>query len=229
MLQPFSGQRRIDAAKDVLTDVVTNDLPPGIPVALRWFRQGQKSCASELAVPLGPLDPTTMATTIDSVDVRKVTGTPLAAAIEAVRHDLGRVSGPRIVILVSDGKESCGGDPSAAVEGLIAEGYDVTVNVIGIGLDRRTRKQVARLAALGHGSYFQADDPGSLGDAIAKAVSAPFQVFDAEARLVGQGTVDGEPVQLPAGTYQVVVLMEPVLTFDSVVLEAGGSLELTVP
>ena len=64
MLERIRGERRIDIAKRVLTDLVTRDLPPGIPVALRVFADKAKSCDTELAVPLGPLDPAAMAAVI---------------------------------------------------------------------------------------------------------------------------------------------------------------------
>jgi Mg-chelatase subunit ChlD len=37
--------------------------------------------------------------------------TPLAAALERVAADLSEVDGPKIVVLVTDGEETCGGNP----------------------------------------------------------------------------------------------------------------------
>jgi len=220
---------RIDAAKAVLTRLVREELPPGIPVALRWFRQEPRACATELAVPLGPLDPEAMATTIEGIRLRRSIGTPLAAAIEAVAGDLASVTGPRIVVVVSDGRESCKGDPEAAVRELRAQGYDVTVNAVGLGLSREDRKRIRRLATLGGGGYFDAKGAGQLDDAIAASVSAPFEVRDATGELVGRGVVNGPSLELPPGTYQVTVLTEPPHVFETVVLESGSGATLTLP
>ena len=53
--------------------------------------------------------------------------TPLAYALEQVRGDLAGVRGERAVVLVTDGIESCGGDPAAAARALRAEGVPVHV------------------------------------------------------------------------------------------------------
>jgi Mg-chelatase subunit ChlD len=220
---------RIDAAKDVLTRLVREELPPGVPVALRWFRQAKGSCDTELAVPLGPLDPEAMASTIDGIHLRTSVRTPLAAAIEAVAGDLASVTGPRIVVVVSDGQESCKGDPEAAVRALRAQGVDVTINVVGIGLSKEDRKRIRRLATLGGGSYFDARGAGQLDDAIRGAVSAPYEVRDASGTIVGRGIVNGPALELPPGTYRVTVLTEPPYEFEAVVLESGSGATLTLP
>ena len=89
-------------------------------------------------------------------EIDKTVRTPLAAAIAAVAGDLAAVTGPRIVIIVSDGQESCGGDPEAAVRSLVEQGFDVSVNVVGLDLDRRTRRRISKLAAIGNGAYYDA-------------------------------------------------------------------------
>jgi len=156
--------------------------------------------------------------------------TPLAKAIRSVAADLEGVTGPRIVIVVSDGAESCGGDPAKEVRRLRATGTDVTLNVVGLALDdRATRRAVRRLAALGGGTYFDARDPDEVAQAIRTAVSAPFQVFDSEGVLVGGGTVGGGAIELPPGTYQVVVLTEPRMTYEGIVIEQEGAVTVTLP
>src|SRR4029450_8056803 len=60
-----------------------------------------------------------------------------ASPIARVAPDLAGVSGPRIVVVLSDGAENCGGNPAQAIRKLRREGLDVTVNVVGLGLDRQ--------------------------------------------------------------------------------------------
>ncbi|MET0773138.1 MAG: hypothetical protein ABWZ82_08650, partial [Candidatus Limnocylindrales bacterium] len=112
------------------------------------------------------------------------------------------------------------GDPSRAVRRLRAHGI-ATVNIVGMGLDRTTRRQMRRLARLGGGSYFDARDASGLERAITVAVSAPFSVTDGSGRTVATGTVGGSPVQLPPGTYRVIVAAEPQVVFDAVVVSEG--------
>lgn len=229
MLERFGGKRRIDIAKSVLQSLVLENLPAGVPVALRVFTQRPKSCASELAVPLGPLNPAAMAATIGRLSVKRSVNTPLAAAIARVGSDLSAVTGPRIVVVVSDGQESCGGNPTKAVRSLRAGGADVTLNIVGLGLDKASRKAIGKLARLGGGTYFDARDPDQLAKAIGAATSAPFAVYDAAGTKVAGGIVNGEPVPLPPGSYKVVVLTDPEVTYDAVVVETGAGLILTLP
>jgi hypothetical protein len=228
MLQKIGGTRRIDAAKRVLVDLVHDDLVPGTPVALRWFEQKRNSCDTELAVPLGPLDPDSMATRIEDVRINKTVRTPLADAIDHVPDDLAGVSGRRIVVIVSDGRESCKGDPEASVQRLVDQGFDVTVNVVGLGVDSRTRKQIRRLASAGGGTYFDARKADQLDDAIGAALSAPVEVYDAAGALVGSGIVNGPALVLPPGTYRVVVSGASQVTFDSVVVTSDEARTLTL-
>lgn len=228
MLERLGRQRRIDVAKSVLRELVSEGLRPGTPVSLRVFRQVRKSCDTELAAPLGPLDPEVMLSLIDSLGAIRGIGTPLAAAIEALAEDLGTAPGPRIAVVVSDGQESCGGDPEAAVRSLATRGVDVRLNIVGLDLDRKTRKRIARLAGLGNGTYFDARDPGGLSRAIASAVSPPVQVIASDGTVVATGTLDGETIDVPPGIYRVDVLGDPVRTFDPVLVTSGETARITL-
>ena len=82
MLERLGRQRKIDVARKVLTDLVTRRLPAGAPVAFRVFGDaraggaGGDPCATLLAVPLSPLDPSALADRIASLDVVQATDTP---------------------------------------------------------------------------------------------------------------------------------------------------------
>jgi Mg-chelatase subunit ChlD len=228
MLDRLGRRRRIDVAKRVLAGLVAEQLRPGTPVALRVFRQERGSCETDLAVPLSPLDRDAMASTIEAIDIGRGVGTPLAAAIEAVAGDLSAVSGPRVVIVVSDGQESCGGDPEAAVRSLVEQGFDVTVNVVGLDLDRASRRRIARLADIGAGEYYDARDPAGLEQALKGALGAPYVILDASGVEVGRGTVDGPAVELPPGTYRI-TLAGAAAALDAVILESGERETVTVP
>lgn len=229
MLARLGGTTRIVAAKEVLTRLVREQLPAGTPVAMRWFRQSRRSCDTELAAPLGPLDPDTLAGTIDGIRIDRSVRTPLAAAIEAVPDDLRSATGPRIVVVVSDGRESCGGDPERAVETLRDQGFDVTVNVVGLGLSKADRQRMRRLAELGGGAYFDARRADQLDEALRSAVSAPFEVLDDIGTVVARGSVNGPGVALPPGTYRVLVRTDPEQAFETVVLRAGETSSLELP
>ena len=57
--------------------------------------------------------------------------TPLAASVRSAAEVLDYRSTPGIVVLVTDGNETCGGRPCALGEELAQTSYDLTVHVIG--------------------------------------------------------------------------------------------------
>ena len=132
--------------------------------------------------------------------------TPIGQSLELVASDLASVSGKRLIVLVTDGEETCGGDAAAAIEALQATGIDVRVNIVGFAIDDAALAETFRYwATLGAGSYHEAASADDLAESMAAALRAPFTVTDSDGNLVASGTVGGEPIELVAGDYQVTV------------------------
>jgi hypothetical protein len=169
-----------------------------------------------------------MKSAIRNLPSRKTAKSPIAKAIEMAPKDLRDAEGHRVVVLVTDGKEDCGGDPAAAIVALREAGYTSTVHLIGyaLGEDQEVRDALAAWAALGGGRYLEAPDRASLAQAFETVTTAPYLVFDDEDMLVAQGLVGDEGVEIDAGVYRVEVLSDPPMTFDEVVLEAGATIDL---
>jgi Mg-chelatase subunit ChlD len=215
-------QSRIAIAKRVLRTLVSTTLPEGLPVALRTFDPASR-CGSRLVTPLGPLDRKRMLDTVSGVRIVRKTRTPIAATLQQVAGDLSGAQGTAIVVLVTDGAETCKGDPEAVIRDLVASGLDVRLNIVGFAIDDEDlRQQLAAWARLGGGEAFSADDADSLGRGIAAALAAPFRVLDATGAEVAHGVVGGDPVSLSPGSYTVEVLTEPVRTYSEVVIAPGG-------
>ncbi|MFN8620889.1 MAG: VWA domain-containing protein [Chloroflexota bacterium] len=238
MLKEIKGERRIDLAKQVLADLVTNRLPAGAPVAVRILGDvtGKDVCGTSLIVPLRPLDPASVVAKVTGIDVIQATDTPLGQALRAVPDDLAGSAGTRIVLLITDSEEVwpnpdlCGEDPAAAVKALRGRGIDARLNIVGLQVaSKKASKQLKGWARAGNGSYFTAKDADTLGRSIRTAVSAPFRILDQNGNEVASGTVDGDPVAVKPGTYSVVVLSDPVQRFDGVDIKPGGSASLQLP
>jgi len=234
MRDQTNGERRIDAAKAVLTDLVQDKLPRGAPVALRILGSKDDPCGTRLAIPLSPLDPDRVSELVGRIRVDQAADTPLGDAIAAVATDLEGSTGTKILLLITDSeevwphKDLCGRDPAEAIKGLRAAGIDVRVNVVGLSVDsRQAQRQMRRWAEIGNGAFFRADDTGSLGRAVDTALSAPFVVHDTQGDEVASGTVNGDTVELPPGTYEVVVLTEPRLVIPGVVVTSNQTAEVT--
>lgn len=143
--------------------------------------------------------------------------TPIADSLKAIESDLKGASTGAAIILVTDGEETCGGDPAKVIKDLQAKGFDVNLNIVGFAIDDATLAgQFESWADLGGGRYFAADDQEGLSTAIEEALRIPFTVYDQGGNNVAQGQVGGKPVQLEQGFYRVVVNTSPSQTFDKI-------------
>ncbi|MFV2062479.1 MAG: VWA domain-containing protein [Chloroflexota bacterium] len=234
MLKKLAGERRIDIARDSLRSLIGEALADDVPVALRTFGgKGKKKaarCQTRLTLPLQPLVRQDMLELIGKLNAKKKTKTPIAAALAEVADDLAGVRGPRSVILVTDGDETCGGDPIESIEALQAAGIDINLNIVGFALDDEELKlRMAAWAEAGDGTYFDAAGADELATAMATALSAPFRVYGPDGEIFEGGTVGGDPILIDPGTYRVEVLADPPFEFDEVVVGAGESIELVLP
>jgi hypothetical protein len=223
MLQRLSGKRRIDIAKDVITDLITNKLEPGTPFALRVFGHREAdSCRTDLELPLGPLDKDKALALIKNVGAKNKAKTPIGASLEQVAQDLAGAGDQRIVLLVTDGEETCDGDPAAVIEELKAAGMDLRVNIVGFAIDETSLKQTFRLwANLGGGEYFDAGSAEALNASLTGALQTPFDVFNQAGDTVAGGLVDGEPIDLPAGSYRIQTRETPPRVLEEVEVPSG--------
>ena len=209
---------RIAVAKDGLTEFVENTLPTGMSTALRVFGnlEGDLACQTDLMVPYGPLDRGTMVAAINEVDPQFNANTALAASLLAVRDDLAAASEQnRTIVLVTDGDETCGGDPEAAIAALAADGFDVQVNIIGFAVsDPELKARLEGWATAGNGQYYDAPDAETLASSLQSAFGISYTVTDSDGAEVGAGIIGGAPVELPAGSYTVTVSTNPEQTFE---------------
>lgn len=203
MLLAMGSQRRIDVAKQTLTHLTSKVIPAGTPFALRIFGREVDSCQTDLDVPLGPLDPGAVAGRISALQVKNRARTPIGASLDKAVEDLAGAKGERLVILLTDGEETCGGDPAGAIERLLKAASRTRVNIVGFAIDdRRLEASFRHWARAGNGEFFSAKDAAGLAKALREAMRAGFEVLDAQGQVVAEGIVDGEPVRLPPGAYQ---------------------------
>ncbi|MEM6663371.1 MAG: VWA domain-containing protein [Pseudomonadota bacterium] len=227
MLKRMQGKRRFQIAKSVLNDLVKNSLPTGIPFALRVFGQGEPgSCVTNLQSALAPLDPAEVRKAIKPIRPTNLAKTPIGDALSYVTEDLKDIDGPRLIILLTDGEETCDGDASAEIAKLRAAGFDVQVNIVGFAIDdEELAATFARWAAEGGGGYFAAGDANSLAEAMKAAVTPRFQVLKGD-EVVAFGQVNSpEKIELPAGPYMVRIAGRPDAT---VIVPEGALVEITI-
>jgi Mg-chelatase subunit ChlD len=207
MKRKVGGKPMMQIAQSALAKVVAR-LPDDAQVALRVYGHRTpdgrpKACEdSQLVLPFGRLDRARLTSRINSI--KALGTTPIAYSIAAAGADLAGTKGPAMLILVTDGKEECGGDPKAAVAALRKSGLDVTLDIVGFALaDAADRDFMAGVAGAGGGTFFDAKDEAALESAVDRALAVPFSVVDASGSAVARGSVGGPPIALPAGTFSV--------------------------
>lgn len=82
--------------------------------------------------------------------------TPLAGAINKAKEILKPYQGKKYkntVYIVSDGVETCGGDPVKAAKKLAESDIQAKVNIIGFDVDNKGQRQLKNVAEAGNGEY----------------------------------------------------------------------------
>lgn len=204
MLQRIGSQRRIDIAKQTLTQLTAKAIPSGTPFALRVFGREEDSCQTDLEIALSALDANAVATKIGSLQAKNNARTPIGGSIEKVSEDLASATGERTVIVLTDGEETCGGDPAAAIQKLRASGTQTRVSIVGFAIDDTALEASFRQwSDLGGGAYFSAKDANGLNTAMTSALQPAFEVVSSSGQVLAEGVVGGEQVKVPAGNVQV--------------------------
>ncbi len=97
--------------------------------------------------------------------------TPIAGAFKKAKEILSKYEGKNnnnSIVLISDGKEMCGGDPIEEIKKLKASNLNITANVIGFDVEGEDEQQLKKVAQNGGGDYFSVKNSVDLENALAK-------------------------------------------------------------
>jgi len=109
--------------------------------------------------------------------------TPLAYTLMKASGDFRGLDGINHGVLISDGMETCGGDPCAYIRKLIAAAFKLKIDIIGVGLkrDRIAKEHLSCITEASGGRYYDADTAARLAQGLKDSVL----------RAVGEGKVSG--------------------------------------
>lgn len=163
------GRYRIVAAKDVLSQLIAS-LPEqeGLNVGLRvyganhWASDPGACEDSHLLVPMQGVDRDRLLQTVR--DTEALGATPIALSLELAARDFP-AEGRKVIVLITDGIESCRSDLREVAERLKQQGIDVDLRIVGIDLD-----DSARAAFAGLGTFENATSAAELLGALNRAV-----------------------------------------------------------
>lgn len=182
MAERIGGESKIDAARRAVA-AAAGALPAGsdnLNVGFRVFgHRGDsteagrsESCSStELPAPLAPADPAGLVTAAATFGP---TGwTPISLALEQAGGDFSAGEAVRnSIILVTDGEETCDGDPCAVAAALAAADVALRVDLVGFGVSPGVADLLSCVPAATGGVYLDAADGDALVAAVTELIAA---------------------------------------------------------
>ncbi|HTF19137.1 MAG TPA: VWA domain-containing protein, partial [Chryseolinea sp.] len=166
------NQTRWTVAKSIMSKLVDSlKQNVNLELALRVYGhkspQEQKNCKDTwLEVPFKARNHALIISKLQEIKPKGVT--PITYSLEQSANDFPSGPGYRnIVILVTDGIESCGGDLCAMSQAMQRKGVFLRPYIIGLGLQSEKTLECA-------GKYVNADTPGKFYDVLNEAIESSF-------------------------------------------------------
>lgn len=171
----INGKSKMDSAKEAIQSF-GDKLPKNADVSLRVYghkgtgsnKDKQVSCSSTEEIFHGQGVQTDQIKTALQ-DVSPAGWTPIANALESVKQDIDPETTDSVVYVVSDGIETCGGDPVQVAKELHQSKVKTVVNIIGFDVDNEGQKMLRQVAASGGGEFTSIDNDEALKNYLIKA------------------------------------------------------------
>ncbi|MGX1307328.1 Ca-activated chloride channel family protein [Amorphus suaedae] len=173
------GRTKIEIARDVLTDFFAlrdRSVPLGV-VAYGHNRKGDCSDI-EVIASTGLQDPPALSDRVSRISPKGKT--PLGQSLRVAASQIPRTAEEADIVLVTDGLETCGVDPCAVIEELLAEGIRVRAHVVGFGLTEQEAETLACIPAKTGGLLLRPQSGDELAESLVRTGAGP-----AEARTAG--------------------------------------------
>lgn len=171
MNNKIDDQPMIDIARESIEEFISN-LPNNANVGLRVYghigsgkkKDKERSCSrSDLVYDMQPYEQNEF---MDALYKYEPTGyTPIAYTLEQSAEDFADYPAEQytnLIYLVSDGIETCGGNPVKVAKSLSESEIYPIINVIGFGVDEKAQRQLEEIAEISRGIYSKAGNEKEL-------------------------------------------------------------------
>ncbi|HEX3054172.1 MAG TPA: SH3 domain-containing protein [Aggregatilineaceae bacterium] len=196
-----TGGTRLELAQDVLRQYIT-DMPNDSLLGLRTYGIDGSCVETELVYPIALIDRPALISVIDSFYADGKT--PIADTLSYIPSDMQGISGVKEVLLVTDGQETCGGDPVSVASSLDDADPDLAIHVVGFAIDDAQAQQNLReIPRVARGTYIPAESQDDLLQALSVVIRVPFQAYDLSGAPVGEGLSNRTTLALEPGNYLV--------------------------
>ena len=162
MNQVVGGKKKIDVAKDAVAGFL-RDIDKNTNVSIILYgHKGSNSQSSKNVSCAGIDEVYWMSPIKPDIAIEKLSGatptgwTPIAASLQKASDILKNYPADKndnMVLLVSDGEETCGGDPVAKAKEILGTSSKIVTNVIGFDVTGPAEQKLQAIAGAG-GKYF---------------------------------------------------------------------------
>lgn len=178
-----SGGTKMDAAKNAVRSFVTA-APETAKVGLTAYGTGTGNSDAEKAAGCQDVKVLHPADTIDKPALTAATDhiaprgyTPIGASLRAAAAALPQ-EGPRSIVLVSDGLDTCAPpDPCDVARELGAQGNEIVMHAVGFGVDDPSRAQLTCIAQATGGTYTDAIDGAALEQVLPRVTAVALRTY----------------------------------------------------
>src|SRR5690606_654121 len=171
MWNKMENSTRIEIAREVMKQFLDGyDTKQPLGVITYGHRKRGDCDDIEVLVPPGNIDPAAVSKQINALLPKGKT--PLAESLRRAGSLIPKTAEDANILLITDGLETCGGDPCAVAKEMIAEGIKVRAHVVGFGLTKAEADSLACIAQLTGGQIFNPNNGEELLDALKQSVTA---------------------------------------------------------
>ena len=187
----IDGKTKIEIAREALGSLLDEfNARKDVQLSLRVYGHLNKECDNSVVeIPMSENNCDAIKTKIKSI---KPTGkTPIAFSLEHSISDFNKdISGEKIIVLITDGIESCDGDICTVAQKLKDAGIVTQMHIIGFGMDENQLASMKCIAAPFDGKVLGAGNANELTDAF-KKISKETYSHNLEIRAIDD---DGKKV-----------------------------------
>lgn len=171
MNESLGAKRKIDIALDTLGNILPK-MNPNTSTGLRvyghknGFTAYQSCTASQLVTPLGKNNASNIQSELTNLTAKG--WTPITYSLkQAVNSDFVGVSGPKRIVLLSDGGENCDESPCDYAIELMRYRDDIMIDVIALDIsDEEANNQLKCVALTTSGKFYKANTSAELSDSL---------------------------------------------------------------
>jgi len=157
------GKPKIATAKKAMYKIIDElAKKENLQMALRVYGQKSMKCTdSVLVIPMGRIDAGTFKAKIRAIKPKG--RTPIAYSLKKSVRDFKRgIPGDKIIILVTDGLESCMGNPCRTAAILKKGGIVTKIHVVAFGMKKKSTRTLKCVPAASGGMLITANNLGEL-------------------------------------------------------------------